>query len=147
MKGDRTQMNVGGCRWASEIVGERRGSRIVFDMSKICNALTASYNISGASASAKGSGGSRDDNADGRTMDAGNPASPAQPPPPPPALRTFPKRPTVHVPFLMRSASVHWSSLTVVLKVIYHPLYSMNKFVTNKSKLPQDGAHVFPYMG
>ena len=36
--------------------------------------------------------------------------------------------------------------ITVVLKVIYHPLYSMNKFVTNKSKLPQDGAQVFPYM-
>ena len=34
-----------------------------------------------------------------------------------------------------------------MLKVIYHPLYSMNKFVTNKSKLPQDGAQVFPYMG
>ena len=33
------------------------------------------------------------------------------------------------------------------LKVIYHPLYSMNKFVRNKSKLPQDGAQVFPYMG
>ena len=33
------------------------------------------------------------------------------------------------------------------LKGIYHPLYSMNKFVTNKSKLPQDGAQVFPYMG
>ena len=32
-------------------------------------------------------------------------------------------------------------------KVIYHPLCSMNKFVTNKSKLPQDGAQVFPYMG
>ena len=27
-----------------------------------------------------------------------------------------------------------------MLKVTYHPLYSMNKFVTNKSKLPQDGA-------
>ena len=26
-------------------------------------------------------------------------------------------------------------------------LYSMNKFVTNKSKLPQYGAQVFPYMG
>ena len=35
----------------------------------------------------------------------------------------------------------------MILKVIYHPLYSMNKFVTNKSKLPQDGAQVFPYMG
>ena len=34
-----------------------------------------------------------------------------------------------------------------VLKVIYHPLYSMNKFVTNKSELSQDGAQVFPYMG
>ena len=60
------------------------------------------------------------------------------------------------------------------LKVIYHPLYGMNnfvliwgdwlscdllrgshdsqsphiyKFVTNKSKLPQDGAQVFSYMG
>ena len=33
------------------------------------------------------------------------------------------------------------------LKVIYHRLYSMNKFVTNISKLPQDGAQVFPYMG
>ena len=33
------------------------------------------------------------------------------------------------------------------LKVIYHPLYSMNKFVTNKEKLPQDGAQVFPHMG
>ena len=33
------------------------------------------------------------------------------------------------------------------LKVIYHPLYSMNKFVTNKLKLQQDGAQVFPYMG
>ena len=32
------------------------------------------------------------------------------------------------------------------LKVIYHPLYSMNNFVTNKSKLPQDGAQVFSYI-
>ena len=32
------------------------------------------------------------------------------------------------------------------LKVIYHPLYSMNNLVTNKSKLPQDGAQVFPYI-
>ena len=36
---------------------------------------------------------------------------------------------------------------TTWLKVIYHPLYIMNNFVTNKSKLPQDGAQVFPYMG
>ena len=36
---------------------------------------------------------------------------------------------------------------TSCLKVTYHPLYSMKKFVTNKSKLPQDGAQVFPYMG
>ena len=33
-----------------------------------------------------------------------------------------------------------------ISKVPYHPLYSMNKFVTNKSKLPKDGAQVFPYM-
>ena len=26
------------------------------------------------------------------------------------------------------------------LKVTYHPLYSMNKFVTDKSKSPEDGA-------
>ena len=38
-------------------------------------------------------------------------------------------------------------TFNLVLKVIYHPLYSMNNFVTNKSKLPQDGAQVFPYMG
>ena len=36
---------------------------------------------------------------------------------------------------------------SLMLKVIYHPLYSMNNFVINKSKLPQDGAQVFPYMG
>ena len=36
---------------------------------------------------------------------------------------------------------------SVNLKVIYHPLYSMNNFVTHKSKLAQDGAQVFPYMG
>ena len=34
-----------------------------------------------------------------------------------------------------------------MLKVTYNPLYGINKFVTNKSKLPQDGAQVFPYMG
>ena len=33
------------------------------------------------------------------------------------------------------------------LKLIYHPLYSMNTFATNKSKLSQDGAQMFPYMG
>ena len=33
------------------------------------------------------------------------------------------------------------------LKVIYHPKYSMNNFVTNKSKLPQDWAQLFPCMG
>ena len=37
--------------------------------------------------------------------------------------------------------------MKLLLKVIYHPLYGMNNFVTNKSKLPQDGAQVFPYMG
>ena len=34
-----------------------------------------------------------------------------------------------------------------ILKVNYHPLYSMNKFVTNKSKVSQDGAQVLHYMG
>ena len=34
-----------------------------------------------------------------------------------------------------------------MLKVIYHPLYGMNKFVTNKSKLTQDGAHCFLIWG
>ena len=33
------------------------------------------------------------------------------------------------------------------LKVTYHPLYCMNKFVTNVAKLPLDGAQLFPYMG
>ena len=37
--------------------------------------------------------------------------------------------------------------LMYTLKVIYHLLYSMNNFVTDKSKLPQDWAQVFPYMG
>ena len=37
--------------------------------------------------------------------------------------------------------------LVYLLKVIYQHLYSMNNFVTNKSKLPQDGAQVSPYMG
>ena len=29
--------------------------------------------------------------------------------------------------------------------MIYHPLYSMNNFVTNESKLQQDGAQVSLY--
>ena len=33
------------------------------------------------------------------------------------------------------------------LTVIYQSLYSMNNCVANKSKLPQDGAQVFPYIG
>ena len=37
--------------------------------------------------------------------------------------------------------------IKVYLKVIYHTLYSRNNFVTNKSKLPQNRAQVFPYMG
>ena len=37
-------------------------------------------------------------------------------------------------------------SFSPTLKVIYHPLYGMNNFVTNKSKFPQDGAQVFSYM-
>ena len=39
------------------------------------------------------------------------------------------------------------TGIASVVKVIYHPLYSMNNFVTNKSKCPRDGAQVFPYMG
>ena len=46
----------------------------------------------------------------------------------------------------MRDPGTHRAEKDM-LKVIYHRLYSMNKFVTNKSKLPQDGAQVFPYMG
>ena len=44
--------------------------------------------------------------------------------------------------FITFSCDIH-----TMLKVTYHPLYSMNKSVTNKSMLPQDGAQVFPYMG
>ena len=39
------------------------------------------------------------------------------------------------------------SAVRLSFPVTFHPLYSMNKFVTNKSKLPQDGAQVFPYKG
>ena len=46
-----------------------------------------------------------------------------------------------------RVKSVTARSWGHTLKVIYHPLYSIYNFVTNKSKLPQDGAQVFPYMG
>ena len=42
--------------------------------------------------------------------------------------------------------ATHAQIANLILKVIYHPLYSMNKFVRNKSKLPQNGAQVFPYM-
>ena len=51
---------------------------------------------------------------------------------------------------LIESRDARSTTLTsgeTMLKVIYHPLYRMNKFVTNKSKLPQDGAQLFPYMG
>ena len=37
-------------------------------------------------------------------------------------------------------------AISLNLKVIYHPLHGMNNFVTNKSKLPQDGAQVSPYL-
>ena len=36
--------------------------------------------------------------------------------------------------------SCKYTIVKFTLKVIYYPLYSMNKFVTNKSKLPQDRA-------
>ena len=35
----------------------------------------------------------------------------------------------------------------VRLKVIYHPLYSLNNFVTDKSKLPQVFSHVTIWEG
>ena len=38
-------------------------------------------------------------------------------------------------------------TLKVIIPSPLISVYSMNKFVTNKSKLPQDGAQVFPYMG
>ena len=59
----------------------------------------------------------------------------------------------VHVKFkskklcLQMHATLSFEVCKCHLKVIYHPLYSMNNFVTNKSKLPQDGAQVFSYMG
>ena len=34
-----------------------------------------------------------------------------------------------------------------IIKVIYHPLYSMINFVTNKSKLPQNGHKCFLIWG
>ena len=49
--------------------------------------------------------------------------------------------------FTIRNFLIPWGSFTAFLKVIYHPLYSMNKLVTNKSKLSQDGIQLFPYMG
>ena len=48
-------------------------------------------------------------------------------------------------PFLIQGNTLNHDKLDV--KVTYHPLYSMNKFVTNKSKSPQGGVQVFPYMG
>ena len=57
--------------------------------------------------------------------------------------------PNVWLMFGQRRRRCTWPNINPScgnLKVIYHPLYSMNKFVRNKSKLPQDGAQVFPYM-
>ena len=54
-------------------------------------------------------------------------------------------------PFFKFFKLVHISSSVntafSMVNVIYHHLYNINKFVTNKSKLSQDGAQVFPYMG
>ena len=45
--------------------------------------------------------------------------------------------------YLSRAATIACINMVkfvqVMLKVIYHPLYNMNNFVTNKLKLPQDG--------
>ena len=47
-----------------------------------------------------------------------------------------------------RSTVMHSdSSGKLIFKGDLSPLCRMNKFVTNKSKLPQDGAQVFSYMG
>ena len=40
----------------------------------------------------------------------------------------------------LSAASLCGTVYLCILKVIYHSLYSMNNFVTNKSKLPRDGA-------
>ena len=57
-----------------------------------------------------------------------------------------PWRPTDFIQFKITMYALV-NSFRFILKVIYQTLYSMNNFVTNKSKLPQDGAQVFPYMG
>ena len=38
---------------------------------------------------------------------------------------------------------IYQAQSTDLASVIYHPLYSMNNFVTKKSKLPQDGHKCF----
>ena len=50
-----------------------------------------------------------------------------------------------HVVIELRTKRDNSQQATTVFKGDLSPLiYSMNKFVTNKSKLPQDGAQVFP---
>ena len=39
------------------------------------------------------------------------------------------------------------TDLKITLMVTYHLFYGMNKFVTNKSKLPQDGAQIVSLYG
>ena len=86
-------MTVVGRWWSLGVVGERRGSWRVFDMSKICNVLCGTPDERSVCVQ------------DRRTMDGGDPKS---------TLPTLPKCPhTVHVPFLLSSASAHWSSLTI----------------------------------
>ena len=61
---------------------------------------------------------------------------------------TFKKNGKLQSRLLKAGIGIHkFCRSSPILKVIYHPLYSINKFVTDKSKLRQDGAQVFPYMG
>ena len=48
--------------------------------------------------------------------------------------------------FKYKCTHVYTRDKVHILKVIYHPLYSMNNFVTNKSKLPQDGAQIWGWL-
>ena len=44
----------------------------------------------------------------------------------------------INIP-IFRHLKLEFVPANPALKVTYHPLYSMNKFVTNKSKSPHDG--------
>ena len=65
------------------------------------------------------------------------------------ALNRFPgcekpisRSPKTHLYVILKQVMTCYVATDKYLKVIYHSLYSMNNFVTNKSKLPQDMAQV-----